>query len=156
MPRISQSILIFVAASQIGPLLCLITQLPGWLKKSPATYDFLYQLIQMLWPAWPIAVIEVNTGPAIAGITAAAANALPFACVGGVMGLLGNRRATIFALFLSVGFVIAWHSSWASGGLSEINTYALTLALIIYAAPFYISYKIASAVGRKSAAPSAE
>ena len=136
MRHINLPVLIFSAASQVGPLLCLATQPSTWLEKSPAFYDFLYQLILLLWPTWPIAVIEVNTGRVIAGLIAASANALLFALLGAIVGLLSHRRFATLAIFVSVCFVVAWYSGLTSGGLSGINGYSLALALFIYAALF--------------------
>jgi hypothetical protein len=129
MRRVARPVLIFSVAALVGPLLRLVTWPPSQFMDAPGVFDFLYQLILLLWPAQPIAVIEVNTGPVIAAATAVGANVLLFAVVGVIVGALGSRRVALLVIFIGVSFAVVW----ASGSPAEINLASLTVAIVLYA-----------------------
>ena len=137
MRHIALSALIFGVAALVGPLLRLVTWPPSQFMGTPEVFDFLYELILLLWPAQPIAVMEVNTGPVIAAASAVGANVLLFTLVGLIVGALGSRRVALLAIFICVSFAIVWVSVRASGDLAGINVASLLVALLLYAVLFW-------------------
>ena len=137
MRRIALTALIFGVAALVGPLLRLVTWPPQQFMGTADVFDFLYQLILLLWPAQPLAMMEVNTGPVVALAAAVGANVFLFTLVGLIVGALGSRRVALFATFICVSFALVWISVWASGDLIGIDVAALTVALLLYAVLFW-------------------
>src|SRR3989442_7074016 len=82
-----RSTLVFLVAGLVGPLIRWVTPpTPTGQGLSSSIGDFIYSLVLLLWPAQPLAVIEVNTGRFVAAIASVGANLLLFGVAGGFCG----------------------------------------------------------------------
>jgi hypothetical protein len=139
------SVLIFMAASLVGPLVRWVTWPPG---TSSSTADFLYSLVLLLWPAQPVSVIEASTGTLIAIATSVGANVLLFGVLGALAGVLAGKGPALVVLYAGALALLVALTVWAFG-LSF--TYSAVLALIaaaaLYALPFFAVFRLSHNVG---------
>lgn len=134
------STLLFVASALVGPLIRWATWPPSKFMNGPLLPigDFVYDLVLLLWPAQPFAVIEVNTGSLVAVAVAVGANILLFGLVGVLAGVLAKWRLGLLALYVLVCALVLLLALWGAGfSIAYLNVIALVVALLLYAAPFW-------------------
>ena len=130
---------IFTAASLVGPLLVLcLWPLSRFNQAFPELENFVYDLIFLLWPAQPLAVIESNSGTFVAATVAVVANILMFAVPALLKRIILQRWWQLTVYSLTCGFILLL-AFWASGfNYRFINGLALLSALVFYTALFLI------------------
>lgn len=140
MRRLALAVLIFVAASLIGPLV-------RWLTWPPSSRgdvaDFMYGLILLLWPAQPISVIEASTGTLVAIATSVVANVVLFGVVGVFAGAFGKKRAALVVLYIGTLSLLVVFAVWAFGlSFTYSEILALLVAAALYALPFFVVFRL--------------
>ena len=133
------SSLVFAASALVGPLLRWTTWPPSkFMEGSQLPIgDFIYYLVLLIWPAQPIAVIEVNTGTVMAAVTSVGVNIFLFSLVGAFAGVLAKWRPALLAFYLLVCVMVMCLVVWVAGGLADINILSLVVAFLLYAIPFW-------------------
>jgi hypothetical protein len=121
--------LTFSAAGLIGPAIHRSTWPPSEFSRaaSESVVAFVSDLVFLLWPAHALAVVESSTGAPVASVLAVVANARGY--------------AVAYALVAGVIVMLAF---WGAGFSTEhLSIAAVSIALVIYAAPFYIASRVA-------------
>ena len=92
--RLVVSVLIFIVAALMGPLIRWITWPPSKFERDTSTSmnNFVSDLVFSLWPTQPLAVMEASTGAFVAGLVAVSANVILFGFVGAVVGAIASQR----------------------------------------------------------------
>lgn len=137
--RLMSTVLLFGLMAFVGPFVRWVTWPPSAFGRgtSTALSSFVSDLVFLLWPTQSLAVIEVNTGPAIAAVVAVGANVLLFVVVGVLAGVLVKTRLGLPTLYLAVGLLLALFALWGAGfSVAYFNVVALAVALLLYAVPF--------------------
>lgn len=136
--------LLFSLAGLVGPSVRWLTwpSLTFERNTSSAVSAFVYDLVFLLWPTQSLAVMEVNTGPVIAGLAAIGANLLLFATVGMLTGSFARSRQGITLCYLAVVGLLLLLSLWGAGfSIAYLNVNALVVALVLYAIPFGLAVR---------------
>jgi hypothetical protein len=139
-----RSTAVFLAAGLAGPLIRWIIPLaPTGPGLSSSTSDFVYSLVLLLWPAQPLAVIEVNAGRLVAAIVSIGANLLVFGVVGAVAGICAQKLVGLVSLYLTVCAMVIVLAIWASGlPFTSLEVGALIVSLFLYAIPFLVVFRL--------------
>ena len=143
------STLIFIASAFVGPLIRLATWPPSKFEQGSflSIGDFVYDLVLLLWPTQPLAVIEVNTGSWVAIVVSVAANILLFGLLGVVAGFSAKQRLGLLALYVVVCALVLLLALWGAGfSFAYLNVVALLVALLLYAVPFWATDRLAGNV----------
>jgi hypothetical protein len=133
--------LLFALMGFVGPYIRWLTWPQSALEQwtSPAFSDFVYELVLLLWPTLPLAVIEVNTGSVVAGLVAVGANVVLFAIVGALANLFRGRIG-LPMLYLLLVLLVFLYALWGSGfSFAYLNRSALGVALLLYVIPFVLT-----------------
>jgi hypothetical protein len=139
--RIAITTLLFALTGLFGPLLRWATWPPAKLESS----TFVSDLVLLIWPTQPLAVIEASAGPALAALAAVGVNVLLFAVLGLLAGVLAERRNGLLLLYLGVGVLVALFALWSAGfSFAYLNALVLVVGLLMYAIPFYLTARMAS------------
>jgi len=141
------STLIFGATAFVGPLIRWMTWPPSKFEQGSSTSigNFVYDLVFLLWPTQPLAVIDVNTGPLVAGVVAVGANVLLFGFVGLVVGSVAKHAPGLLALYVLVCALVLLLALWGAGfSVAYLNIFALVAALLLYAVPFWATARLAA------------
>jgi hypothetical protein len=140
----SRSILVFLACGLVGPLLRWATWPP---KPASTGGDFVYDLVLLLWPTQPLAVMEATMGPVAAITLSIAANVILFGAVGIVAAAVADRLSRLIAFYVLVCLGVLLFAIWIAGfRVAFVNIGALLAAFVVYALPFV-------AVSRMSRSP---
>lgn len=140
MRTLGRPVLIFLIGGMVGPLLRWTTWPPG--PVGTTVSDLTYDLVMMLWPTQPLAVVEANTGLPMAVAISVGANLVLFGVVGLIAGLLARRPRWLIALYACVSLMLILLASWSTGGdFSITNLIALVIALGLYAGLFIASFR---------------
>lgn len=132
--------LIFAIAGLFGPAIRLITWPPSKFASgsSPSFSEFIYQLVFLLWPAQPLAVMEANMDRALALSLAVGTNVFLFSIAGVAAALVARRRFSFAILYLAVCGLVLLLAMWGAGfSFAHVNMLALITALLLYAVPFW-------------------
>jgi hypothetical protein len=145
-----RSTLVFLVAGLVGPLIRWVTPpTPTGQGLSSSIGDFIYSLVLLLWPAQPLAVIEVNTGRFVAAITSVGANLLLFGVAGALVGIFAKKPVGLVALYMVVCAMVFSLARWASGlPFTYLEVSALVASLLLYAVPFFIAFWLSRAPSR--------
>lgn len=143
----------FVRTTLLFGLMGLVGPCVRWLTWSLSTFEqstsaalstFIYDLVFLLWPTQPLAVMEVNIGFANAGLVAVSANILLFGMVGVLAGILVNNRLGLIVLYLTQGLLLILFSLWGAGfSMAYLNVATIVLALLMHAVPFFLAARLA-------------
>lgn len=152
MNSILRSTVVFAGAGLLGPLVRFATwpasRFDTLVPKSVS--NFLYDFVLLLWPTQPMAVVEVSIGRVAAVALAIVANLLLFAVLGAMVGTQARTRARLIAGYAVVCGLIFYIDLWGAGfSLAYLNVFALVVALILYAIPFWVVMR-ASAMPRSA------
>lgn len=146
MPTTGFSVLIFMAAGLVGPLLRWATWPPG---TSTGMADFLYSLVLLLWPAQPVSVIEASTGTLIAIAISVGANVLLFGVLGVLVGVFASKGAALVVLYVGALASLVALTVWAFGlSFTSFPVLALIGAAALYAVPFFAVFRLSHNAGR--------
>jgi len=105
--------------------------------------DFTYALVLLLWPAQPLAAMEISMGLVMASVVAVVANCFLFSIVGLVAGFFRNRPVIFLMVYVIVCITLACLALWAFGlPLSHTDAYALITAILFYGLVFFITYRV--------------
>jgi hypothetical protein len=132
--------MLFVAASLVGPVIFwagLPNQFDAGTSSSFGT--FASDLVFLIWPTQPLAVIEVNTGQFLAASVAVGANVLLFAALGVLAERMARRKFGLHLLYLVTACSVVLLALWGAGfDNAHLNMRALAIALMFYATPFLV------------------
>jgi hypothetical protein len=142
MRTVARSTLIFLLAGLTGPLIrWIVPSTPTGKGLSSSIGDFVYSLVLLLWPAQPLAAIEVNTGRFAAAIVSVAANLLLFGVVGATVGVLARKPVGLIGVYILICAMVFALARWASGlPFTYLEVSALVTALFLYAVPFLVVF----------------
>lgn len=130
----SPSILVFLACGLVGPLLRWATWPP---KPASTGGDFVYDLVLLLWPTQPLAVMEATIGPVAAIALSIGANVVLFGVVGIVAAAVADRVSRLIAFYVVVCLGLLLFALWIAGfAVAFVNIGALVVAFVLYALPF--------------------
>lgn len=142
MKAISLWVAVFGGFGILGPCINLMVLLTIRPEPSSRLFDFFYNLVFLLWPTWYLAVAETIVGRFKAGALAIGSNVMAFVILGlvtwVVFKFIGRGIAvyiTCVLVWISVTVLALW---WNGFNPSYMNSYALAVALILYAIPFYL------------------
>jgi hypothetical protein len=107
--------MIFLVSALVGPLLRAVT----WPPSLTPAQNFIYDLVLLIWPAQPFAAMESSIGRIMALGYAVAANVVLFGIVGVLAGLFCRQPVWLFAIY----------------------AFALAVAFLLYAVPFFLVYR---------------
>jgi hypothetical protein len=139
MQKIRVSVLVFSVAGLVGPL----TRLMTWSAFSPgnAAYDFFYDLVFLVWPTLPLSVVEVNVGRLWGALLSIASNSLLYSVLGLIVGIGAKRLTHIVVTYILTCFLVVSWATWGAGfDLAFLNICALSVALLLYAIPFCLTF----------------
>jgi hypothetical protein len=128
-----------------GPLLRLATWPPSPPTSggSESGVDFLYDLVLLLWPTQPLAVIEASVGTTVGVIVAVLANVVSFAVLGMLVGATAKHRSRLFTIYICVALLLAFFDFFAAGfSASYMSISALIVAISLYAIPFIMTARL--------------
>lgn len=121
--------IVFGLVALIGPLLGLLMR----------GVDFFYDLVFLLWPAQPLAVIEASIGSFLATSLAIVVNVVIFSVVGLLVGAIVKKTQWLIALYGVVAALILLLALWGSGfSAAHFSWLAFVVALAVYATPFWL------------------
>lgn len=130
----SGSTLVFLACGLAGPLLRWATWPP---KPASPGGDFVYDLVLLLWPTQPLAVMEATIGPVAAIALSIGANVVLFGLAGIVAAAVANRVSRLIAFYILVCLGVLFFALWIAGfSAALVNWGAVVIALVLYALPF--------------------
>ncbi len=139
---LAMTTLLFGLLGFVGPCIRWLTWPPSAFEQRTSTTfsGFVDDLVFLLWPTQSLAVIEVNTGSVMAGLVAVGANAVLFAVIGVLAGLLFKSRIGLLMLYMVAVLLASIFALWGSGfSLAYLNWAALAVALLFYAIPFVVT-----------------
>ena len=138
------SVLIFVASALAGPLIRFAMWPPSKLEQGFSIGDFVYDLVLLLWPTQPLAVIEVSVGAFLAVAVSVGANILLFAAAGIVAGISASWPARLLSVYLAICVMLLILALWSAGfSFAHLNMIALSVAFVLYAFPFWAVFRLA-------------
>jgi hypothetical protein len=145
MYRMPFSVCVFVVASLFGPLIRLLTPYANFDGSvSDRISRFVYDLVLLLWPAQPVAVMEASIGRLAATMLALGANVLLFGVIGFVVGM-SPKRGVWVASYVSTCVLVLWVGLWGDGfSVAHFNWFAFVVALTLYAVPFWVAARTIS------------
>lgn len=147
MRALAVSTLIFVASALAGPLIRLAAWPPSKVEQGLIlpVRDFIYDLVLLLWPTQPLAVIEVSIGSLLAIAVSVGANVLLFAAAGVVAGISARHPRRLLALYLVVCIMVLILALWSAGfSFAYVNIIALLVAFFLYAVPFWAVFRLSA------------
>jgi hypothetical protein len=116
---------------------------------------FVADLVSLMWPARPLAVIEASSGRAVAGAVAIAVNVGVFSVVGFLARMLAAHRKALVGLFVAVAAcTTALELLWAGYDWRYVRFLALVTVLLLQAALFVAASRLdegAEATARRAA-----
>ena len=145
MRALAIGILTFAAASLVGPAIRWATWPPikFEVNASSALNGFVSDVLLLMWPTQPLAVIEVNTGSLYASALAVGANILLFALLGLLVGGVAQNRIGLILLYIAFAFLVVLLALWDAGfSITYLNVPALAVGLLWYAIPFYLTAQL--------------
>jgi hypothetical protein len=144
MGAVARSTTIFLTAGLVGPLIRWVVPVtPTGSDIRPSIGDFVYNLVLLLWPAQPLAVIEVNTGKLVAAIMSVGANLLLFGLVGVVAGFCARKPGGLGLIYLTVCAMVVALALWAFGRpFTSAEASALASSLVLYAFLFIVVFRL--------------
>ena len=131
---------IFALWALAGPLLRLATwpptlPTPG---SSESGGDFVYDLVLLLWPTQPLAVIESSVGMTMGMAIAVLANVVLLGVLGALIGTTAKHLSLLIAAYACVAVLVAFLAFFGAGfSPSHVNVGALIVALLLYMIPFF-------------------
>lgn len=137
--------LTFASASLVGPAIRWATwPLTNFdLHASNALNSFVSDVLLLMWPTQPLAVIEENTGSLFAAAIAVGANVLLFSILGVLAGGVARHRIGLILLYALVGLLIVFFALWGAGfSFAYLNVPALAIGLLWYAIPFVVTSRL--------------
>ena len=143
MRTVAGSILIFVASGLVGPLLRWATWPPSHAPQGSGFSfdDFVYDLVLLLWPTQPLAVMEVTMGSFAAVTLSVGANALFFGIVGALAAVIARQPRKLLGLYLAACLVVFLLAFWSAGfSVAFLNVGALAVGFLLYAVPFLVVF----------------
>ena len=131
---------VFALASFFGPFVRLLTPYSKFDGSvSDRISQFGYDLVLLLWPAQPIAVMEASVGKLFAVAMALSANILLFTIIGFFAGISAKRSVWLGANYVIVCGLVLLVALWGTGySLAHLNWVALITAFAFYAIPFWV------------------
>lgn len=139
MRYILTTVAVFAAWALAGPLLRLATWPPDSPRSGGSESDsnFLYDLVLLLWPTQPLAVMEASVGTVMGVAIAVLANVILFAVLGILIGATAKYRSWILAMYVGVAALLVLLAFFAAGfSASHVSFGALIAAILLYALPF--------------------
>lgn len=136
---------VFALWALAGPLLRLATWPPSSPKPggSESGGDFLYDLVLLLWPTQPLAVIEGSVGTVMGVVIAVLANVVLFAVVGVLIGTTAKYRSGLIAMYVCIAALLGFLAFFAAGfSTSHMSFGALIVAVLLYAIPFIVTRRL--------------
>ena len=107
-----------------------------------ALSDLTYDLVLLIWPTQPLAVIEASAGTNLAILFSVLANIAVFALLGLLAGALAKTAIQLSSVYLAVCVMIIVMAVWSIGlGFSYVDMIALVVALVLYAVPFALVWQ---------------
>jgi hypothetical protein len=95
-------------------------------------------VVFLLWPAQPVAVIEITVGRLMATVVAVGVNVAIFAIVGMAAGFWATRRPRLLALLVAILGLLLWLALWGAGfDWSYMSVRALACAFLLQAVLFW-------------------
>jgi len=135
---VSQSLVIFALSGLAGPLLRWATWPPSPTSKGPLG-NLVYDLVLLLWPTQPLAVLEASMGSPAAIALSVTANVVLFGVIGILAGALARNVIGLSSVYVAVCVLVLVVVFWSVGvTLSYLNLIALVVALVLYAVPFIL------------------
>lgn len=139
------STLVFAITGLIGPLLRLLTWPPGQFtdRFGETVASFVYDLVLLIWPTQPLAVMEASIG-ALAGVTVAIfGNVMLLGLLGLVVASFVTDKGLVFP-FVATMIAIFLFALWMSGfSMAGVTLIAYVCAVCIYAIPFWLVRRFA-------------
>ena len=133
MGRISKSFLVFSAAGLVGPLVWNVMHHPSRME------NFISDLVFLLWPTQPIGAVEVSVGGPVAAALTIGANLVVFALLGLVVGVLARNRGRLVSTYILLCVLLfLWALFGAGFSFAHLGVFALVVALLLYAIPFWL------------------
>lgn len=144
MRRVLVATVTFGVSALMGPLVRFATWPPSKLgNEASASGSFVYDLVFLLWPAQLLAVAEASMGRLAAAALAVGTNVVLFAFVGVVVGLVAKKPAAFVALYGLLSVSLLFFGLWGAGfSPAYLNWFALVVALLLYAIPFWAVARI--------------
>jgi len=138
MRRYIISILVFVIAGLIGPLIAFVAY--KYIDTLPfGLHVIINDLLFSLFPTQMLAVVEVTIGIIQAAALAIGANVMIFGVLGFVVAYFAKQRQQLIVVYTLVCLMVfVWTFLGAGYSFKYLNWIALLLALSIYAVPFCI------------------
>jgi hypothetical protein len=146
MRTVVSSIVIFMACGLAGPLLRWATWPPSPTPQGSGFSfdDFIYDLVLLLWPTQPLAVVEVTIGSLAAIGVSVGANIMFFGITGALAATLARQPVKLLALYLVACIVVLAVALWSAGfSVAFLNVSALVVAVLLYAVPFLAVFRFA-------------
>lgn len=139
---------VFAVTGLLGPLISLMMLPMFKLGKmaSMTMYEFFYNLTILLWPAWWLAIAEINIGYLTPGILATMVNVILFGSLGLVITIISKMTSRTIAVYFT--YVLLWiliilWALWGAGfSIIHVDFCALAIALLLCTIPFYIAVRI--------------
>jgi MFS family permease len=133
MGRVSKSLLLFSVAGLFGPLVWNVTRHPSRME------NFTSDLVFLLWPTQPIGAVEVSVGGPVAAALTIGANLVLFALLGLAVGALARTRGRVVSAYILVCVLLfLWALFGAGFSFAHLGVFALVVALVLYAIPFWL------------------
>ena len=137
---------VFALSALLGPLVRFLT----WPSQNPemaardSTSTFVYNLVVLIWPTQPLAVMEATIGTFAAVVLSVVANIALFAIVGLAVGIIAERWFLLLASYVFVCGLALALALWGAGfNIAYLESLAIAVALTIYAIPFWLVYRTA-------------
>jgi hypothetical protein len=144
----SAPILIFLACGLAGPILRWATWPPTSTSSGSSSADFVYELVLLLWPTQPLAVLEAVIGSFAAITLSVGANMLVFGSVGLLASAISQHKSRLISLYVVICLGLALFAFWVAGYSAEfVHLGALVTALVLYALPFMAAAALARNIG---------
>ena len=136
---------VFALWALAGPLLRLATwpptlPTPG---SSESGGDFVYDLVLLLWPTQPLAVVEASVGTTMGVAIAVLANVVLLAVLGALIGTTAKQRLLLIGAYACFAVLVAFLAFFGAGfSPSHVNVGALIVALLLYVIPFFATGRL--------------
>jgi hypothetical protein len=139
-------LIIFAVAGLIGPLIQWIAWPPSEFATgaSESMASFVSDVVFLTWPSQMLAVVG-GVGPTVATALAVVANVCLFGILGATTAMLASHTRGYVVVYSILACLIALLALWGAGfNTAHLSVLAMLVALMIYATPFYIAWRVAA------------